>query len=71
MNSEEIETKRMETLHAINAKMEQINLVSCEIHALEKQLQELQETRRQAKHTLAILRTNERIYVGEYWLSKK
>ena len=68
--SDAIEENRVAKLKEINAKRDQINTVSIRIHELERELLELKESRRVAKHILALLITDEKILQSEFWQSK-
>jgi len=71
MTSDEIETLRTDKLREINLKRDQLNEVCLKIHQLEKELVDLKESKRQGRHTLSILHTEEEILQSEYWKSKR
>ncbi len=71
MNSpEEIENQRVETLKKINEVRERINTVAKEKNRLERELVVVSESLREAKHTLAVLRTNADILQSEFWTAR-
>lgn len=72
MNSpEEIENLRIEKLKKINEVREQINVVAKEKNRLEKELVVVSEALRQAKHNLAVLRTDAEILEAEFWAARR
>ena len=71
MTSTEIENLRVEKLKEINATREQLNLVCEERHKKMKELEILTEAIRQAKHNLAVKKTEAEILQSEYWRSKQ
>ena len=71
MTSEEIETKRVEVLKSINDLREKLNLLQEERFIKEREIMSLAESIRQAKHLLAVKRTEAEILQSEYWRARQ
>lgn len=70
MNSEEIENARVTKLKEINATRENLNTIYLEKYRLEKELVMIAEAIREAKHVLAVKKTEADILQSEYWRSR-
>lgn len=69
-NSDEIETRRVEELKKLNEIRENLNIIQIKKHELEKELVEVSEVIRLARHTMSVVKTNIDVLTSEYWRSK-
>ena len=70
MNSTEIENLRVEKLKEINAMRENLNTAQIRKHELERELCEIGEAIRFAKHVLSVKKTEVDVLTSQYWQSK-
>lgn len=67
---EVIENERVEKLKEINRLREQLDLISEEKHKKKRELEDLTEASRKAKHLIATAHTDAEILQSEYWRVK-
>lgn len=65
-----IENERVSKLKEIIAAKENLNTVCIEKRNLEKQLEDLTEAIRQARHVIGVKRTEVEILESEFWRTK-
>lgn len=70
MTPEEIENKRVEKLKEINITRDNLNTLYLEKYRLEKDLVNISEGIRLAKHVMAVKKTEAEILQSDFWRAR-